>query len=72
MDKAHILEEALNAKLLPTSRKIPMLPNADQGKHYYYHHNYGHNIKECVILRDKKMIQEGTYINLFRKTLTKT
>jgi len=56
-----ILEETLSTKLIPTMRKTPSLPNIDQSKDCWYHHNYDNNTEECLTLKDKieELIQVG-------------
>jgi len=59
VNRSRVFEEALNTNLLPTPQKVSMPRNTDIRKHYRFHHNFGHSIKERVMLKDKieKLIQ---------------
>jgi len=59
--RGRVLEEALNADLLPTPRRAATPRNADTSKHCRFHQNYGHSTEECIALKDKieELIQAG-------------
>jgi len=59
--QSRILEEELNADLIPPYKRRPTSPNADQSRHYRYHRNFDHTTEECVSLKDKieELIQAG-------------
>jgi len=42
-NRGRILEEALNADLIPSLQRLPTPRNTDTNKHCRYHQNYGHN-----------------------------
>jgi len=48
-----ILDEALQAELIPTLKQAQTPPNADTAKRCQYHRNYGHMTEGCQVLRDK-------------------
>jgi len=48
-----ILDEALQADLIPPPRKTTIPPNADMTKYCRYHRNHGHTTEECKALQDK-------------------
>ena len=56
-----ILEEALNANLLPIPNKAATPHNANTSKHCRFHQNYEHSTEECVTLKNKikELIQAG-------------
>jgi len=45
-----ILDEALQADLIPPPRKTTTPPNADMTKYYRYHRNHGHTTEDCKAL----------------------
>ena len=51
--KSRILDEVLQAELIPPPRKFQNLPNADISKYCHYHRNSGHMTEECETLRNK-------------------
>ncbi|XP_027941019.1 uncharacterized protein LOC114194807 [Vigna unguiculata] len=51
--KSRILDEALQADLIPPLRKMTTPPNADMTKYCRYHRNHGHTTKDCKALQDK-------------------
>ncbi|XP_027915152.1 uncharacterized protein LOC114174515 [Vigna unguiculata] len=51
--KSRILDEVLQAELIPPPRKFQNLPNADMSKYCHYHRNSGHMTEECETLRNK-------------------
>jgi len=53
LNRARILEEALNADLISTPRKMSSPPNLDTTEHCRYHPNYGHTTEDCHTLKDK-------------------
>jgi len=52
--KSQLLDEALQAGLIPQPRKTLNPPNADMTKYCKYHQNNGHTMDECKALQDKK------------------
>jgi len=60
-----ILDEALQADLIPPPRKTTTPPNADMTKYYSYYHNHGHTTEECKALLDK--IEELVRARHFRR-----
>ena len=59
--RSRILDEVLQAELLPPPRKYHNPPNADLSKYCHYHRNNGHTTDECDNLRDKieELIRAG-------------
>ena len=59
--RSRILDEVLQAELLPPPRKYQNPPNVDLSKYCHYHHNNGHTTDECDTLRDKieELIRAG-------------
>jgi len=51
--RSRILDEVLQAELIPPPRKYQNPPNADLSKYCHYHRNNGHTTDECDTLRDK-------------------
>ena len=51
--RSRLLDEALQADLIPPPRKTSNPPNADMTKYYCYHCNNCHTIDECKTLQDK-------------------
>ena len=51
--KSRILDEVLQAALIPPPRKFQNPPNVDMSRFYRYHRNNGHTTEECETLRDK-------------------
>jgi len=60
-----ILDEALQADLIPPPRKITTPPNTDMTKYCRYQRNHGHTTKECKTLQDK--IEELVCAGHFRR-----
>ena len=60
-ERGRILDEALNAELIPPPRKVASSNNADRRKQCRYHQNTGHSTEECQALKDKieELIQAG-------------
>ncbi|XP_068484963.1 uncharacterized protein [Phaseolus vulgaris] len=60
-ERGRILDEALNAELIPPPRKVASPNNADRRKQCRYHQNTGHSTDECQALKDKieELIQAG-------------
>ena len=60
-ERGRILDEALNAKLIPPPRKVANPNNADRRKQCRYYQNTGHSTEECQALKDKieELIQAG-------------
>jgi len=52
-ERGRILDEALNAELIPPARKVVSPNNADRRKQCWYHRNCGHSTEECYTLKDK-------------------
>ncbi|XP_068476914.1 uncharacterized protein [Phaseolus vulgaris] len=52
-ERGRILDEALNAKLIPPPRKVVSPNNVDRRKQCRYHQNSGHSTEECEALKDK-------------------
>jgi len=48
--RSRILDEALQADLIPPPRKTTTPPNADMTKYYRYHRNHGHTTEEYKAL----------------------
>jgi len=48
--RSRLLDEALQADLIPPPRKTTTPPNADMTKYYRYHRNHGHTTEECKAL----------------------
>ena len=61
VDRSKILQDALNAKLIPPPRRALSPENADRSKKCPYHKNTGHSTEECQALKDKieELIQAG-------------
>jgi len=51
--RSRILDEALQADLIPPPHKTTTPPNADMTKYCRYHRNHGHTTEECKALQDK-------------------
>ena len=51
--RSRILDEALQADLIPPPRKTTTPPNVDMTKYCRYHRNHGHTTKECKDSRIK-------------------
>jgi len=62
---SRILDEALQADLIPPPRKTTTSPNADMTKYCRYHRNHGHTTDECKALQDK--IEELVCASHFRR-----
>ena len=52
--RSRILDEVLQAKLIPLPKKFQNPPNANMSKYCHYHHNNGHTTEECETLCDKQ------------------
>ena len=61
--RSRILDEALQADLIPPPRKTTTLPNADMTKYCRYHRNHGHTTKDCKALQDKieELVRAGHF-----------
>ena len=61
IERGRILDEALNAELIPPPRKVASPNNVDRRKQCRYHLNNGHSTEECQDLKDKieELIQAG-------------
>jgi len=64
-----ILDEALQADLIPPPRKTTTPPNADMTKYCRYHRNHGHTIEECKALQDKieELVRAGHFRCFIRR-----
>jgi len=63
--RSRILDEALQADLIPPPHKTTTPPNADMTKYCRYHCNHGHTTEECKALQDK--IEELVRVGHFRR-----
>jgi len=63
--RSRILDEDLQADLIPPPRKTTTPPNADMTKYCRYHRNHGHTTEECKALQDK--IEELVCAGHFRR-----
>ena len=53
-NRTTILEEAFNTKVpIKLPPLLPHRPRLEETKYCSYHHNYGHNTKDCWALKDK-------------------
>jgi len=61
--RRRILDEALQAELIPTLKQSQTLRNVDTSKHCQYHRNYDHTTEGCQALKDKveELIQAGHF-----------
>jgi len=50
---SRLLDEALQADLIPPPRKTTTPPNVDMTKYCRYHQNHDHTTGECKALQDK-------------------
>ena len=68
--RSRILDEVLQAELLPPPRKYQNLPNANLSKYCHYHRNNGHTTDECDTLRDKieELVRAGHLRHYIRET----
>jgi len=64
-----ILDDALQADLIPPPHKTTTPPNADMTKYCRYHRNHGHTTEECKALQDKieEMVRAGHFRRFIRK-----
>jgi len=67
--RSRILDEALQADLLPPPRKTTTPPNADMTKYCRYHRNHGHTTKEWKALQDKieELVRAGHFRRFIRR-----
>ena len=67
--RSRILDEALQADLLPPPRKTTTPPNADMTKYCQYHHNHSHTTEECKALQDKieELVRAGHFRRFIRR-----
>jgi len=67
-NRVRILEEALNADLISTPRKVPTPHLSNTTKHCRYHWNFGYTTEECFTLKNKieELIQVG-HLKMFVK-----
>ena len=63
--RSHLLDEALQADLIPPPCKTSTPPNIDMTKYCRYHRNNGHTTEECKALQDK--IEELVRVGHFRR-----
>jgi len=67
--RSRLLDEALQADLIPPPRKTTTPPNAYMTKYCRYHRNHDHTTKECKALQDK--IEELVRVGHFRRFIRK-
>jgi len=69
--RGKILDEALQAELIPTLKQAQTPRNADTTKRYQYHRSYGHTTEGCQALKDKieQLVQAG-HLHKFIRTST--
>jgi len=67
--RSRILDEALQADLIPPPRKTTTPPNADMTKYCRYHRNHGHTTEECKALQDKieELVRAGHFCRFIRR-----
>jgi len=63
-ERGRLMDEALNAELIPHPRKAASPDNVDQRKQCWYHQNSEHSTEECQALKDK--IEELIYVGHLR------
>jgi len=61
--RSHILDEALQANLIPPPCKTTTPPKADMTKYYRYHRNHGGTTEECKALQNKieELVRAGHF-----------
>jgi len=66
---SRILDEALQADLIPLPRKTTTPPNADMTKYCRYHHSHGHTTEDCKALQDKieELVRAGHFRGFIRR-----
>ena len=67
--KSRLLDEALQADLIPPRRKTTTPPNADMTKYCRYHRNHGHTTKDYKALQDKieELVRAGHFRRFIRR-----
>jgi len=67
--RSRILNEALQADLIPPPRKTTTPPNADMTKYCRYHRNHGHTTEDCKALQEKieELVSAGHFRRFIRK-----
>jgi len=67
--RSRILDEVLQANLIPPPRKTTTPPNADMTKYCRYHRNHGHTTEECKTLQDKieELVRAGHFRRFIRR-----
>jgi len=67
--RSRILDEALQADLIPPPRKTTTPPNTDMTKYCRYHRNHGHTTEECKALQDKieELVRAGHFRRFTRR-----
>ena len=60
--RSRLLDEALQADLIPPPRKTTTPPNVDMTKYCRYHRNHGHTTKEC-----KALVRAGHFRRFVRR-----
>ncbi|XP_027932758.1 uncharacterized protein LOC114188366 [Vigna unguiculata] len=67
--RSRLLDEALQADLIPPPRKTTTPPNVDMTKYCHYHRNPDHTTKECKALQDKieELVRAGHFRRFIRK-----
>jgi len=66
---SRLLEEALQADLIPPPCKTTTPPNVDTTKYCRYHRNHGHTTKDCKALQDKieELVRAGHFRHFVRR-----
>jgi len=67
--RSRILDEALQADLIPPPHKTTTPPNADMTKYCHYHRNHGHTTEDCKALQDKieELVSAGHFLRFIRR-----
>ena len=67
--RSRLLDEALQANLIPPPRKTSNPPNADMTKYCRYHRNNGHTTDECKALQHKieELVRAGHFCRFIYK-----
>jgi len=67
--RSRLLDEALQADLIPPPRKTTTPPNADMTKYCRYHRNHGHTTEDCKALQDKieELVRAGHFRRFIRR-----
>ena len=67
--RSRLLDEALQADLIPPPRKTTTPPNADMTKYCRYHRNHSHTTEDCKALQEKieKRVRAGHFRCFIRR-----